>query len=247
MDMIADILHTVKQRIGVNGTAPHPTLPPELEIRPGNIITLHTLDLTWHPMVRTAVKAARDWQRIRWQQKQQNTPAYSSLVLTAAPVMQADGRPDINRTGYGCGKTHIALACLWASHYVTDGVPVAPDGRFFLAADLIQRLDGDTQPHNEIGDAPVVVLDDVGAEGVLQYVKQDDRSQANERQARYFQVVDYCYRTGISVIITGNLTLPDLAAHIGGRAWSRLLEMAPTGQMVDLTGTPDYRRRAGGR
>lgn len=193
-----------------------------------------------HPRVQVAIDAARAWQRRRREQTDAGLPARSSLVLVAAA-----GNDPLRQTGYGCGKTHIARACLWSIAHLIDGEPVAPVGRFFTADQLIQRLDAGTPASAEIGRAPIIVIDDVGTEQQIPYVpaaRQDD-----ERQARYFKAVDYCYTEGVSVIITGNMRLNELQVHMGGRAWSRLLEMAPTGQMVDMTGVPDYRRHEGGR
>ena len=63
---------------------------------------LNELDTTWHPAVKTAVSAARKWQARRRAQVADNRRANASLVLVATGVTG-----DINRTGYGCGKTHI--------------------------------------------------------------------------------------------------------------------------------------------
>ena len=94
-----------------------------------------------------------------------------------------------------------------------------------------------------------MLIDDVGTEGALEFVAE--RRQEAEMHARYFKAIDYCYQQGIGVLMTSNLPLTGngkvLADHIGGRAWSRLLEMAPAGLMVDMSGVPDYRRKAGGR
>jgi hypothetical protein len=203
---------------------------------------LGELETDGRPLLLTAIKAARAWQRRRREQIANGQPANASLVLLATAVPG-----DRNRTGYGCGKTHIARACLWSEAYMVGETPIAPAGRFFLAADILARLDGETRASDEVGDAPVIVVDDVGAEGVLRYVRQDDATQTAERHARYFKLLDYCCTAGSGVIITGNLQPDALAAHIGGRAWSRLMQMAPAGYIVDLTGTPDYRRASSGR
>lgn len=206
---------------------------------------LGDLDTSWHPRVAEAVSMARKWQarRRRQSETQQVSPwqkVNASMVLLATKV---DG--DSSRTGYGCGKTHVALAALWSICYMLDNEPIAPAGRFFVAADLITNLDGDTPIRAEIGDSPIVVIDDVGAEGQIKYIGAGQ--QEGERHSRYFRLINHCYENNVSMIITANLTADGLAQHIGGRAWSRLLEMAPTGFMLDMTGVPDYRRRTGGR
>jgi hypothetical protein len=198
-----------------------------------------------------AVQAARNWQAMRRRQIEQERTnpdirPFASLVL-AAP-------------NYGCGKTHIALAAFWSVALFDCGVAVSPAGRSYMAATLIQSLDGDTQPatqigprwHNGDGDqygTPLVLIDDVGTEGTLEFVAE--RRQESEMHARYFKVINYCHQAGIGLLMTSNLPLAGngrtLADHIGGRAWSRLLEMAPAGLMVDMSGVPDYRKKAGGR
>jgi len=248
----ADLMHRRPNR---NGRQPQPLAailpqavqaPPEAdEFAPERTVPmarLDELDADWHPLVGTAVTAARAWQQRRRQQAASGEKTHASLILVAAAVPG-----DIQRTGYGCGKTHVARACLWSIAYLTDGHPIAPAGKFFLAESLINRLDGEVPIQAILNDAPIVVVDDVGAEGVIPFIRQDDASQAGERQARYFKLVDYCLSAGISLIITGNLVIPALARHVGGRAWSRLMLMAPVGSMVDMTGVPDYRRQAGGR
>lgn len=199
-------------------------------------VTLDQLDTAHHRMVAVAVNAAREWARRR------ETEPGASLVLVASPV-----KDDDDRTGYGCGKTHIARACLHIDCLcrVDEGgtmIPIAAAGRFFDANDIIQRLDADTMARGVIGNAPTVVVDDVGTEQTIPYTAGQD--QAHERQRRYFKLVNHCYQQGISLIITGNLTVNALAERIGGRAWSRLQEMAPRGFVLDLTGVSDWRRRA---
>lgn len=226
---------TIAKRINLNGIAPivaepKPYAPPERA-------TLHQLDTTVHPMIAVAVQAARKWQVRR------REVANASLVLVAAAV-----EGDINRTGYGCGKTHIARSILWSICLWDGDVPVAPVGKFHTAADLLELSDGtDADIGALLGSAPILVIDDVGSEGHLQYITQKGDSQSIEKQTRYFRIIDYCYRKGIAVIVTSNLSFPALSTHMGGRCWSRLMEMAPTGYMLDLTGVPDYRRKTSGR
>lgn len=217
----------------------------------GQPVTLDTLDLSWHPKVKTAVNAAREWQKLRsWQVAENKRQRDANEEITVKPnaslVLLATAKDPVNCTGYGCGKTHIAKAVLWSDAFILDGKPFSPSGNFYESSRLIANLDGDTQPSAEIG-GPILVIDDVGAEGMIPFIKQDEKSQAYERHARYFKAINYCYDKGVSVVITANLTTDQLAAHIGGRSWSRLLEMAPKRLIVDLTGVPDYRRKQGGR
>lgn len=198
--------------------------------------TLDQLEIT-HPNLERAIHRAKAWS-LRKAAGQQD----ASLVLSGNP---------------GTGKTHIAWAILWSICYqLDDGRPVAPVGRFWLADDLIQAIEPprqvgeDVTPGARLGllissNAPLVVVDDVGTESTLPYVKGEH--QAHEVRQRYFRLVNYCYEWGISLIITTNLPLPRLEGVIGGRAWSRLMEMASAGFMVELSGVPDYRKVRSGR
>lgn len=215
-----------------------PTLP-----RP----RLADLDTSHHPLVAAAVDAARLWARRynTWNREE-----------TRAPWLVLSG-PN------GTGKTHIAR-CIWSAFAytinVTEGDPrdrggrelvvERPTGRFWRADELmtdITELRDGAGVGSLIGAAPIVVLDDVGAEGTLQYIGKEQ--QEYERHVRYFRFIDFCYyqSNGIPGVLTTNLTLRDLADYIGKRAWDRLNEMAPLGQMVSLEGVPSWRVKAAGR
>jgi hypothetical protein len=259
----------LQERRGKNGRSPQPVAsltPPafaanangrikpvpaekEPDIIQGKPVTLASLDLSWHPKMQTAVNAARAWQELRRRQLAENKRQHeANEEITVRPnaslVLLASQKDPVHCTGYGCGKTHIAKAVLWSEAFLLDDQPFAPTGNFYEAGRLLGNLDGETRPSAEIT-GPILVIDDVGTEGTIPFVAAG--SQEHERHARYFKAINYCYDKGVSVVITANLTTHQLAAHIGGRAWSRLLEMAPQGLIVDLTGVPDYRRRQGGR
>jgi DNA replication protein DnaC len=200
--------------------------PPPFRQKPAERVVLDTLEIT-NGNIKAAVESARGWA------KRKNSGAMDASLILSGPV--------------GTGKTHIAKAVLWSIYNsLDDGTPVAPVGRFFIADDLIQALEPGTRPGMMIPqDCPVLVIDDVGSEQSIPYVGTEQ--QANEIQNRYFKVIDYCYTWQVSVIITTNLTIRELAGRVGKRSWSRLQQMAPAGFMVDLTGVPDYRRRESGR
>lgn len=197
---------------------------------------------TSHPAMASAVKAAYDWAERKRQGYED-----ASLVLSGP---------------YGTGKTHIARAILWSIILEPEGHPEAavPAGRFFLANDLLMRMTPTKEKETGmimtprasdlVGNAPIVVIDDVGGQQILPYVAAAD--QDDERSARYFRFIDHCYVTQVSVIITTNLSMgggfrSEFAEHIGGRAWDRLNEMAPAGFMVGLDGVPSWRVKKGGR
>ena len=222
--------------------------PPENGQKPVERVTLGQLDASHHPKVAKAIQAAH-----AWQSRKIGGQGNAALVLVAKGMTRADGKADLDRTGYGVGKTHIAKALQWASCYYLDDEPIAPAGMFYTAQDILKRVGDELMSEiapprsDKRPGTPVLVVDDVGSEGVLSYVAH--QAQEMERHARYFQIFDYCYKSerNISVVVTANLSLDELAQWVGGRAWSRLQEMAPAGFMLDLTGVPDYRRRRAGR
>ena len=195
-----------------------------------------------HPQVAHAVKMAREWAK-----RKREGVEDASMILSGP---------------FGTGKTHIAKAILWSMTVQPEGLDghAVPAGRFYLANDLMQRLAPtrsretgivDTpRPSNLVGNAPIVVVDDVGGEQQMAYVGKE--SQQQEFHARYFRFIDHCYTVMTSVIITTNLSIAglgesDFAPHIGGRAFDRLAQMAPKGFMVGLGDVPSWRQKEGGR
>lgn len=128
-------------------------------------------------------------------------------------------------------------------------------GRFFTSADLMEKLAGGRDDNGHkideragaiIGEeSEVVVIDDIGREGVLPYVSKD--VQTAEMQNRYYRVIDFCYRRFKngkpcpSLILTSNMRVDELKQFLGGANWTRLEEMAPEGYIHDLTGVRNYR------
>lgn len=90
----------------------------------------------------------------------------------------------------------------------------------------------------------VIVIDDLGTEEIK---FTNEATFQSKRQARYGNLIDYCYRTGKRVIVTSNVPLfegdyinQDFIDIMGGRAFDRLFQMAD-GFTFDLTGLPSYR------
>lgn len=205
-------------------------LPPAPPRRRFQRVLLRDIDTSVHAQVKRAVGGAQLWLEAR-----KNGNRRASLVLIARGVDKD------TCTGYGCGKTHIARACLHTDCWVVDGEPVAAVGRFYIATDLMEEL-GTGIPLSRLAETgSTIVIDDVGTEETLEYISA--AAQDHERQARYFRIVNHCYENHISVIVTGNLSTGELIQRIGGRAWSRLQQMCPPGCIVDMTGVPDYRLR----
>jgi DNA replication protein DnaC len=210
-----------------------------------------------HPEMLMAVKAIRAWAKA-W-------PEWNAAWKAGNRSLRA---PSLVFVGpFGTGKTLLARVILWSMvECATDefgmdiDLTAVPRGRFFTAGDLLLEMAAHQDHESKVvvparpglllGNAPLIVIDDIGAEGSIPFLRGED--QEHERHFRYRQVIDYCYENGVSVIITSNLPLrpgdkKTLAEHIGGRAWDRLLQMCPRGSMVELWGVPSWRARAGGR
>jgi len=194
--------------------------------------TLDELDTTHHASVGRAVQRARDWRQRR------KTKPGASLVLCG---------PN------GVGKTHIARAIWWS---IIDGViledhtidmrTARPAGRWFDSAELLARLgsqDGvPPQVSMLVGNAPMVIVDDFGSEGSLQYVARDD--QQREKQARWFRFFDWMYVNERPLIMTTNLSLGgQLQDYLGLRVWDRLHQMCGQGYLFDFGAVPSYRSK----
>ncbi len=229
MKPISEITKSVKTKI-LAGNAP----AFEDTRRKLKRVTLDTLD-TSHPMVKGAVDMAR-----AWAQRKRDGVADASVVLAG---------------GVGTGKTHIARAILWSMCYsLEDGSHTIPVGRFFHATDLIMSLEPTKNSYNMteiprassvIGGAPIVIIDDIGSEMKIPFTAKENI--ADEIQARYFRIIDYCYTAQISLVITSNLGLQQLAQHLGRRSWDRLGVMAPAGFMWEMGNTPSWRVKESGR
>jgi len=204
-------------------------------------VKLDSLDASVHPKVDLAIKAARQWWALRKEQKSNRELVTASLLLVATP------QNDIV-TGKGAGKSHIAKACLWTDFLAVNGKPVSPSGRFFSAEWLIEIMHNERKRFSDftqVEAGSIVVIDDIGTEKKLEYVSAAD--QEEQINNLYFQIFEYAINAGISIIATSNLSIDGVAKRIGQRAFSRFMQMAPQGLMVDMTGVPDYRRKDSGR
>lgn len=156
---------------------------------------------------------------------------------------------DMDRTGYGCGKTKLAAIGFYANcyyHYskeIIDSLQVHPVGSFYSARKIMALFDApdfDERATFRIW-RKILVIDDLGREGSLKWEKRDPEIQLQEKRDRYYSIINYCYNTGISLIITSNLTSREMATFLGGASWSRLLQMAPERYRVNMTGIRDMR------
>jgi len=179
---------------------------------------------------------------IEFVQKIDDEPGKAMIIIAH------DTTGDLTRSGYGCGKTRLAETIadnnIFVQSYPDDNQTYTMRrGSFFEAREVMalferERFKAD-ENFAEFGN--MVVIDDVGREGTLQYEKRDEVTQKTETQARYYNIINYCYQKKISLVLTSNLTAGQLAETIGGAAWSRLLEMTPSHYKINLSGIPDMR------
>jgi hypothetical protein len=163
----------------------------------------------------------------------------------------------------GIGKTHIARSVVSSYSASVGDLAFLDDepqfaleqrARLYTARELINQLGGDDARELwEIVPSTVqaLVIDDLGREGYLDYVKADQ--QGTEKQARYFHLINHVYqrqqngRFPVSLFITTNLDEAGCKELLGEAVWSRLLEMCPRGYILEVTGLDDYRPVKSGR
>ena len=114
----------------------------------------------------------------------------------------------------GCGKTHIAAAVV--NRIVERGQPAL----FMVVPDLLDHLRAAYDPNAEMGydelfervrNAPVLVLDDLGAQSATPWA-----------QEKLFQLINHRFNTRLPTIVTTNLP-PD---QIDDRLRTRLMDAA---------------------
>jgi DNA replication protein DnaC len=130
--------------------------------------------------------------------------------------------------GYGCGKTHLAAAI--ANACLEQGIPAI----FVNAPDLLDYLRGAYNPSveetyddrfNEVRDAAVLILDDLGTQNATPWAEE-----------KLYQIFNTRYVHKRPTVITTNLDLDDLDPRLR----SRLNDLDLVRKLVITA--PDYRR-----
>ncbi len=131
--------------------------------------------------------------------------------------------------GFGCGKTHLAAAI--ANARLARGEPAL----FVVVPDLLDHLRATFHPSSdityderfeEIRTAPLLILDDIGAE-----------SSTSWAQEKLYQLINYRYNASLPTVFTTNVQLKQIEARVR----SRLLDHHLT--TVCHIDAPDYRLR----
>ncbi len=132
--------------------------------------------------------------------------------------------------GYGCGKTHLAAAI--ANHRLEIGEPAL----FMTVPDLLDHLraafsPASELPYDELFDqlrgAPLLILDDLGAQSSTPWV-----------QEKLFQLLNHRYNRRLPTVITTNQRLEEIEARLR----SRLQDIDLVNRVVILA--PDFRSGA---
>ena len=149
------------------------------------------------------------------------------IVEQCKAINLRDGQGAMIHGTVGTGKTHLAVALTWEAldYCQYDRILFLPVPE--LLHEIRRGFDKDTDADRGIlkraMDASLVVLDDVGAERVTDWVKETQ-----------YMLINHRYNHRLVTICTTNLAPSKLAAHIGDRAASRLMEMCT---VVKLTGS----------
>jgi DNA replication protein DnaC len=130
--------------------------------------------------------------------------------------------------GYGCGKTHLAAAI--ANEVIERGQAVL----FVVVPDLLDHLRATFGPNSpvsydqrfeQVRDAPLLVLDDLGTQSSTAWA-----------QEKLFQLLNHRYNARLPTVITSNHGLDE----IDMRLRSRLVD--PTLACIVTILAPDFRR-----
>jgi len=122
--------------------------------------------------------------------------------------------------GYGCGKTHLAVAI--ANERIQQGRPAL----FVVVPDLLDYLRATFSPtspvtyddrFDEVRTAPLLILDDLGAQSVTPWATE-----------KLYQILNYRYNTQSPTVITTNRELEEIDLRLRSRLVDpNLVEIVP--------------------
>lgn len=160
------------------------------------------------------------------------TPAKQrNLKMAFDTAMAYATQPDgwlLFKGGYGCGKTHLAAAI--ANQRLAMGHPAL----FVSTPDLLDHLRASFAPastvsydqrFNEVRNAPLLILDDLGTQ-----------SNSEWAQEKLYQIFNHRYNARLPTIITTNEELESIEIRIR----SRMVD--PSVVQIVHIGAPDFRR-----
>ena len=131
---------------------------------------------------------------------------------------------------YGCGKTHLTASII---HRLAErGI----GGVFVVVPELLRAIRRGYNQQNDDSDrlvklteeAPLLVLDDLGAEKPSDWVRE-----------QLYVIINRRYENMLPTIVTTNCTTQELVERVGQRTVSRLIEMTTP---IKIT-AQDYRMR----
>ena len=124
--------------------------------------------------------------------------------------------------GFGTGKTHLAAAVV--AELAQQGIA----GVFVVVPDLLRSIRAGYSSKVEddglfmlVRGAPLLVLDDLGAERVV----RSGQEGTSWVQEQLFILINYRYERMLPTIITSNYRIDELTQMLGARITSRLWEM----------------------
>jgi DNA replication protein DnaC len=114
---------------------------------------------------------------------------------------------------YGCGKTHLAAAI--ANHSLANGAPAlflnTPDLLDFLRETFAPKSETTySDRFDEIRDAPLLILDDLGTESPTQWAIE-----------KLYQLLNYRYNAHLPTVITTNKRIEDIEPRVASRLSDR--------------------------
>lgn len=217
------------------------------------LTTLRTIDKSHMDEDARAELSAVFGKLREWKERLKTVPDASFVLL---------GNP-------GIGKTHIARAAhdsmCSVQHGFDDMIDLNdPDSlslirhsRFYTAKEVMSVLvDGtfkietrtvykDFQPM-QVQQIKMIVIDEVGREGKIQWEKADYESQESAKRDHYFTLINKMVGK-CGFFMTSNVTALQFREFFDGATYSRIMGMCAPGHIYEMTKVPDYRTIISGR